>query len=162
MIAPSVVIHERVANWSRQLRPRFQGWPVRWSETRSAAELALAAGRSSCSILVVALDQDPARGLRDFDQAFQVAPLALSILIDPSDRLEVAEAARELGATVVLSGVVNPPEVEFLLRQWVPLARSRSEAQGWAVDLESPRAGTSPADHDSWPTLLDSILEGAV
>ena len=142
MPAPSVIIHERVANWSRQLRPRFRGWPIRWSETRSTAELARAAAGSACPILIVDLDKHTARGLRDVDEALRVAPGALALVLDPLDREGVAEVAQEIGATLVLAGPVVPPEVERLLQRWLPIARGRSEAEGWS-------AATEP-DPDPW------------
>ncbi len=136
MPAPSVIIHERVANWSRQLRPRFQGCPIRWSETRSTADLTLAAAGSACPILVVDLDKHPARALRDLDEALQVAPGSMALVLDPMDRPEVAEVALEIGATIVLAGLVVPPEVERLLQRWLPIAKSRSEAEGWSAASE--------------------------
>jgi hypothetical protein len=136
MAALSVIIHERVANWSRQLRPRFQGWPIRWSETRSEVPLVRAASRSSCPILVVELDRRNLQGLRDLHEALQVAPDALSMVLEPLNRPGVASIARELGATLVLPGVVVPPEVERLLHRWLPIAKSRSEAGGWSASIE--------------------------
>jgi hypothetical protein len=145
MPAPSVIIHERVANWSRQLRPRFQGWPIRWSETRSGAALARAAARSSCPVLVIDLDRRPVAGLLALDEALQVAPDALSMVLDPLDRSEIAATARELGATIVLPGLVVPPEVERLLRRWLPIAGRRSEAEGWSASGEpEPEAWEDP------------------
>ena len=151
MPAPSVIIHERVANWSRQLRPRFQGWPIRWSETRSAPSLARASARSACPIIVVDLDRRPVAMLRDLDEALQVAPNALSMVLDPLDRDEVAATARELGATLVLPGLVVPPEVERLLRRWLPIATRRAEAEGWSASVEpEPEAWEDP-DLFRWP-----------
>ncbi len=145
MPAPSVIIHERVANWSRQLRPRFQAWPIRWSETRSGRSLVRLAGRSACPVLVVDLITRPVDGLRELDEALQAAPRALSMVLDPLDRPEVASMARELGATIVLSGPVVPPEVERLLRRWLPIAGKRSEAAGWSAEAEpEPEAWGDP------------------
>jgi hypothetical protein len=132
----SVIIHERVANWSRQLRPRFQGWPIRWSETRSTDSLVRAASASACPILVIELDHQAARGLLDLDEALQVAPNALSVLLEPQDREEVASLAREVGATLVLPGLVVPPEVERILQCWLPMAQHRIENQGWSASIE--------------------------
>jgi hypothetical protein len=136
MAAPSVIIHERVANWSRQLRPRFRDWAIRWTETRSAGELARASAGLACPILVVDLDRHPARGLRELDEALQVSPGALTLVLDPLDRPEVADVARELGATLVLGGVVVPPRVEALLQRWLPIAKNRTEAEGWSASVE--------------------------
>ncbi len=137
----TVIIHERMAHWSRQLRPRFDGWPIRWIETRSSDDLSLAATRSNCPILVVGLDGKPDRGLRDLVEALRAAPDALSLMIDPSGGDERAGLARELGATHVLSGPVVAPEVERWVRRWLPIAEARSAALGWSpanrVDLDS-------------------------
>ena len=35
----AVILHERLGNWIRQLRPRLHDQPVRWFETRSRADL---------------------------------------------------------------------------------------------------------------------------
>lgn len=148
----SVIFHERVANWSRQIRPRFQEWPIRWSETRSTAGLVEAASRSACPVVVMGLDDQAARGLRDLDEALQVTPGALSLVLDPLDRLEVAETARALGATLVLPGLVIPPEVERLLLRWLPIARRRGELEGWSASSEP-----DPDLDES----LDSVLESA-
>ena len=150
MTPPSVIIHERVANWARQLRPRFRDRPIRWSETRSQPSLVRAAARSNCPILVMELDDRPSRGLEDLDAALQVAPTALSLVIDPRGRDDVASMARELGATLVLGGVVVPPEVERLLQRWLPLAGRRAESEGW-----SPSSGPEPEPWER-PELFDS------
>jgi len=136
MSAFSIILHERLANWSRQLRPRLQDWPIRWSETRSEAALVLAASRSSCPIVVVELDRRGFQGLRDLERALEASPNALSLVLDPLNRPGVEPVAREIGATLFLPGVVVPPEVEQLLRRWLPIARGRSEAQGWSVATE--------------------------
>ncbi len=128
----ALIIHERLAYWAGRLRPRFRGWPIRWSETRSTAELVEAAGRPACPILVVDLGDRPARGLADLDAANQAAPTALSLVLDPADHPGVAAFARELGATLVFSGPVVPPAVEAILERWLPLARRRAEGDGWA------------------------------
>ncbi len=127
-----LIIHERLAYWAGRLRARLRGESIRWVESRSAASLVDAAGRSACPILLVDLGDRPARNLADLDAALQVAPAALSLVLDPSDTPEVATIARELGATLVGSGPVVPPDVEAILRRWLPLARARAEAAGWS------------------------------
>lgn len=129
----SLIIHERVAHWSRQLRPRFDGRPIRWVETRSSGDLSQAATRTNCPILIVSLDEKPDRGLRDLFEALRAAPDALSLVIDPSGGDERAGLARELGATHVLSGPVVAPEVERWVRRWLPIAEARSAAFGWST-----------------------------
>jgi hypothetical protein len=132
-----IIIHERLGTWARQLRPRFAGWPVRWSESPSTASLIRVIGQSSCPILVLNLGDRPIRGLDDLDQAISLAPSALSVVLDPSNESEVALLARELGATLVLGGVVVPPTVEKLLQRWIPLAIQRNEREGWSPGRET-------------------------
>jgi hypothetical protein len=151
MAALSVIIHERVANWSRQLRPRFPGWPIRWSETRSEVALVRAAARSTCPIVVIELDRRNLQGLRDLHEALQVTPNALSMVLEPLNRPDVATIARELGATLVLPGVVVPPEVERLLLRWLPIAKGRSEAEGWSASSEPEPEFWEQPDLFPWP-----------
>ena len=150
----SVIIHERLANWSRHLRPRLSEWPVRWFETRSLMALVHASAGAACPILVVGLDHRPIPALRDLDEILQAIPSALSLVIDPLIRPEVTTFARERGATMVLSGPVVPPQAERLLERWIQIAISRSKSEGWAAsndprpefweqDIES--IGSSPA-----------------
>jgi hypothetical protein len=87
--------------------------------------------RSSVPIVIVELDERPARGLHDLQASLEVNPSALSLVIDPIGRTEVAQLSRELGATMVLSGVVVPPEVEAILHRWLPLANQRAASGGW-------------------------------
>ncbi len=128
-----LVIHERHGAWSRQLRPRLAGWPIRWSESRSAADLEAALFLESCPILVVDLADRPIAGLDALGMAVVVAPNALSLVLDPGAYPGVAVVARELGATHVLSGHAPPPAVAELLARWLPLAGRRAEAEGWAA-----------------------------
>ena len=132
----SVIIHERVANWSRQLRPRFQGWPIRWSETRSERDLVQTVARSNWPILIVELDRRHLQGLRELHEALQMAPNTLSLVLEPGNRPGVASIAREIGVTLVLTGVVVPPEVERLLQRWLPIATGRAAAEGWSATIE--------------------------
>jgi hypothetical protein len=131
-----IIIHERLGTWARQLRPRFPGWPIHWSESRSASSLVKAVRLSYCPILLIDLADRPLRGLEDLSEAMQASPGGLSVVLDPSNQLEVAIVARELGATLVLGGVVVPPVVETLLRRWIPIAIQRVEREGWSKALE--------------------------
>ena len=74
--------------------------------------------------------------MEDLDRVAQMAPNALVLVLDPSGHAGVVPAARELGATHVLTGVVTPPMVVALLSRWLTLARRRAEADGWAGDPE--------------------------
>jgi hypothetical protein len=141
----SIIIHERLANWSRQIRPRFRGWPIRWSETRSTSELVRAASQSTAPIFVIDLADRPSQGLEDLDAGLVAAPMALSLILDPLSHDGLPTTARELGATLVLPGVVVPPEVVALLQRWLPIARQRSESDGWSVSIR--------AEPDPWGRL---------
>jgi hypothetical protein len=87
--------------------------------------------RSRVPILVIDLDERPARGLNDLQASLEVNASAISLMIDPVGRTEVAQLGRELGATLVLSGVVVPPDVEALIQHWLPIAGHREETGGW-------------------------------
>lgn len=62
------------------------------------------------------------------------------LVLDSGSTPGAAAPARELGATLVRSGFVPPPEVEGLLARWLSVARRRIDAAGWldaaAVELE--------------------------
>ena len=131
----SIIIHERLAYWSRQIRPRFRGWLIRWSETRSATELVRCASQSGCPIFLIDLADRPGQGLEDLDAGLIAAPMALSLVLDPLSHDGVCTTARELGATLIIPGVVVPPRVVALLQRWLPLARQRSESDGWSVPI---------------------------
>lgn len=138
-----LVIHERLGNWGRQIRPRAVRWPARVVETRSTADLEAALTRSACPILLIDLGDRVRAGLEDLHRAVRTAPNALALVLDPKGRPEVAALARELGATVVLSGITTPPSVVALLTRWLPLARRRAEEDGWAGDT---KAAVDPLD----------------
>lgn len=141
----SVIIHERLDAWARQLRPRLREVPVAWAETRSGDDLARALARAVVPIIVIDLGDQPTRRLDAVALARQTAPDALILVLDPVGRAGVAEVARELGATHVLSGLANPPEVARLLGRWLLLARRRTLANGWAFSADP----SDPWDPDS-------------
>ncbi|ODT99177.1 MAG: hypothetical protein ABS79_04825 [Planctomycetes bacterium SCN 63-9] len=114
------------------MRPRLHGRGVRWFETRSASDLDKAVARRSTPIAVIDLAQRSLDGLADVDRIRKLAPGSLILVIDPDANDEVAELARELGATLVFSGAVPPPEVSRLLNRWIDLAASRTGREGWS------------------------------
>lgn len=146
-----LIVHERLGRWARQIRPRVAGWPVRPVETRSADELAVACGRSACPIVVI----DPGDRLRlalaDLDRAARAAPDALILMLGGSSPPEFPLVAREMGATLVLPATTPPPRVLDLLARWLPLARARSEAGGWAEDRKP--------EPEPWEYLLNSPMD---
>jgi hypothetical protein len=141
----AVILHERRGNWAGQLRTRLQDRPVRWMETRSAADLDAALLGLACPVVLIDLRNDPAQGLLDLDRATQHSPAARVLVLDPEANEGVAELARELGASLVISGFVPPPDVASLVDRWITLAAAQTEREGWSRSL----AAESPFDADS-------------
>jgi hypothetical protein len=132
----TLVIHERLGGWARQLRPRLVGWPIRWIESRSASDLEAALKGTACPIVVIDVARSPRAGLEDLDRAVQTAPNALILVLDPESHEGVAPLAREIGATHVIAGVVTPPTVADLLTRWLALAQRQTESDGWSRSLK--------------------------
>jgi hypothetical protein len=151
-----VVIHERLGNWARQLRPRFLAWPIRWVETRSTADLEAALVGLACPVVLIDLGRRVRAGLEDLDRAAQTAPGALFLVLDPEPREGVATLARELGATHIFSGPVTPPEVARLLARWLPLAQRLAESDGWS---SAPEPGPQPEPWN-WLAPLLAVRTG--
>ncbi len=131
-----LIIHERLARWGRQLRPRVATWPVRVHETRSSSDLVVALGRSACPILIIDLTDRPRQGLEALERAMANSPNLLTLALESGSHPEVLSLARELGATHVVSGLATPPDVMAILARWLPLAIRRAESDGWAGDPE--------------------------
>jgi DNA-binding NtrC family response regulator len=128
----AVILHERLGNWSRQLRPRLHGRGIRWFETRSASDLDEALAERSTPIVVIDLAGRTLDGLADLERIRDRAPGSLILVLDPEARDEVGQLARELGATYVFSGAVPPPEISCLLSRWIDLASTRASRDGWS------------------------------
>ena len=132
-----VVTHERLGTWARQLRPRLaSAGSIGWVESRSTADLERAVGGVIAPVVVIDLADRPGAMLEDLDMAVRSAPAGLFLVLDPNDHHGVAGLARELGATLVISGWTPPPNVAELLARWLTLARSRSERDGWSIPVE--------------------------
>jgi hypothetical protein len=145
----SLITHERRGHWARHLRPRVADWPVHLIETRSGDELAAACERTACPIVVLDPGGRLQAALLDLDRAIMSAPNSLILVFEPAKSPGLAAFAREVGATLVLPAITPPPRVVDLLARWLPLARSRSEADGWAEDRRPEPA--------VWDHLLDAI-----
>src|SRR5271157_3504707 len=141
-----VIVHERLGIWSAQLRPRVQGRPVHWIETRSAADLDKALLGRACPVVVIDLDRNVLEGLSDLDRLMRLFPGARVLVLDPEAHDGVAELARELGATHVISGFVPPPEVACLIDRWITLADLQTERAGWSRPLTTD----PPVDLEGW------------
>jgi hypothetical protein len=148
-----LVIHERLATWTRQLRPHAAaGWPVRLVETRSARELIDAVSTSQApAVLVVGLGDDPAGELLAVANALAAAPETLSLVLDPiGGRPGVIDLAREIGATAAWGPEALPPQVVRMVRRLIDLAATRQSAIGWFVPAPNP----APDDLDAWLQTL--------
>jgi hypothetical protein len=147
-----LVVHERLGNWARHLRPRAAGWAARLVETRSTSDLEAALGGAPCPLVLIDVAQRPRAALDDLAVALLVAPEALTLVLNPLSLEGVAITARELGATHVVDGTIPPPAVAALLARWLPLAQRRAEAAG--VDLEHP----TPTEPEPWCWLPAPIV----
>jgi len=156
----AVILHERLGNWVRQLRPRLHHQPVRWFETRSRADLAGVLTGLASPVVLIDLARHPAAGLMDLDLVVRQASDARVLVLDPESHHEAAGLARELGATHVVSGFVPPPYVAALLTRWIALAERHIERDGWSrtsfPESQSSRWGWLAA-YLGDPDRLDSI-----
>jgi len=125
-VPSSIIVHERLAHWTGLIRPRIAATStIRWVESRSSADLASAAFGLSDPIALINLAARPYWGLEGLDALNQIAPNALTLVLDPDSVPDVPIIARELGATLVWSGVVVPPRVEALIRLWLTVLEQR-------------------------------------
>ena len=147
----AVILHERLGNWVRQLRPRLLGHQIRWFETRSRGDLEAALAGLACPVVVIDLGQRAAAGLTDLDLVRERVPDAWVLVLDPESNNEVPDLARELGATHVFSGFVPPPVVADLVARWVAAAALRLEVAGWSRTT-FPETETEP-----WSWLTDLL-----
>lgn len=132
-----LVIHERIGDWARQLKPRLVSWPIAWVESRSTADLEAALRATACPIVVIDVAERPRAAMEDLDLAMRTAPNAMALVLDPRAHDGVAAVALELGASHVMTGGVVPPAVSDLLTRWLRLAQTRNEADGWSLPLQS-------------------------
>ena len=147
----SVILHERLGNWNRQLRPRLARQPVRWFESRSEADLTGILAGVAAPVVLIDLGRQPLDGLHALELVGSRAPGARTLVLDPASRPEVVGLARELGATHVVSGFVPPPEVAGLLDRWIAVARRDLERAGWS------RATPSDATTEPWGWLSEYL-----
>ena len=131
-----VILHERLGNWARQLRPRLHDLPIRLFETRSRGDLETILTGLASPVVLIDSGKHVSNGLLDVDLVLTRAPDALVLVNNPESSPEVASLARELGATHVLSGFVPPPDVAGLLLRWIVLARRQIEHDGWSRTSE--------------------------
>jgi hypothetical protein len=144
-----VIVHERIGHWNAQLRARLGHLPIRWVETRSASDLERALERSARPVVVMDLGDRMRDGIAELTRAAERGPLALILAIDRHERPGVTKLAREMGATLTLSGHPSPPQVAVLIGRWVSLAARAGDADGWV-----PRV---PPDPNSWEAWVPGV-----
>jgi hypothetical protein len=149
-----VIVHERLGLWAGQLRARLHDRPIRWFETRSAADLDNLLTGLSSPVVLIDLRKNVPHGLHDLELLFQRSPAARVLVLDPDSAEGARELARELGAMLVISGFAPPPEVAGLIDRCVALAAAEAARQGWSRPLRAD----SPFDPDAW--LESTIADG--
>jgi hypothetical protein len=142
----AVILHERLGTWSAQLRPRIQGRPVHWIETRTATDLDKALLGRACPVVLIDLRRNVLEGLSDLERMMRLFPGTRVLVLDPDAHDGLAELARELGATHVISGFVPPPEVACLIGRWITLAELQTDRAGWS----RPITADTPLDPEEW------------
>ena len=155
MTRVAVIVHERLGNWVRQLRPRLYDQPVRWFETRSSTDLEGVLTGLAYPVVLVDLGRHAAAGLKDLGLVSLRAPDARILELDPEVNPQVPEVARDLGATHVVSGFVPPPVIAELIARWIALARRGIEHAGWS------RTTFPETETDPWSWLSDYLDEPA-
>jgi DNA-binding NarL/FixJ family response regulator len=150
----AVILHERLGNWNRQLRPRLAELPVRWFETRSQADLLTAVIGRASPVVLVDLAHQPIPAVSALDQLLRLSSDARVLVLDPEGRKAEAALARELGATHVVSGFVPPPVVADLLARWIALAERDIKRSGWS------QTSFPESQSDTWG-WLDEYLQRA-
>jgi hypothetical protein len=147
----TVILHERLGQWNRQLRPRLPDQRIRWVETRSRGDLDNVLIGLSCPVVLIDLGLQPATGLHDLKRVLERAPDSRVLVLDPESHGEVTGLARELGATHAASGYVAPPFVASLLTRWIELAHRNIDREGWS------RASIADAATEPWAWLADLL-----
>ena len=104
----TVILHERLGNWNRQLRPRLHQHPVRWFESRSPADLEGFLEGLACPVILIDLGGSPSMASRRSASWPRGHPMRCRWSSTPEARSERRGLARELGATYIGSGYVPP------------------------------------------------------
>jgi hypothetical protein len=149
----TVILHERLGNWNRQLRPRLSRLHVRWFESRSTADLGAILVGVAFPVVLIDMARQPIDGLKALELVRSRAPGARCLVLDPEDRPDIRGLARELGATHVCSGFVPPPVVAGLVARWITMASQILESAGWSLTT-FPETATEP-----WSWLADHLPE---
>ena len=151
-----VILHGRMGDWSRQLRPRLHDLPVRWFESRSSQDLKTLLGGLAFPLVLIDAGRERGLSLRDLGRILIDAPRARVLVLDPDAVPGFALMARELGAAHVFSGFVPPPVVASLLSRWILISRSDIARAGWS------RTTFPETQTDPWSWLSDYVGEPVV
>ncbi len=152
----TVILHERLGNWNRQLRYRLARQHVRWFESRSPADLGGILVGIAYPVVLIDMARQPIDGLNALELVRSRAPEARCLVLDPETRPDLHGLAREMGATHVCSGFVPPPFVAGLVDRWITMARHAIESAGWSLTT-FPETAT-----ESWSWLADHLPEPVV
>jgi hypothetical protein len=108
---------------------------------------------------LIDLKRDVVEGLSNLDRLTRLFPGARVLVLNPEAHDGVAELARELGATHVLSGFVPPPEVACLIDRWISLAEIQTDRAGWS----RPMVADTPMAPEEWLQIAagDHVLGSA-
>jgi hypothetical protein len=147
----AVILHERLGNWNRQLRPRLHDQPIRWFESRSRADLDGLLTGLAYPVVLIDVGRYPAAALSDLEHVLHRVSDARVLVLDPAAHDGLTGLARELGATHAASGFVTPPFVANLLSRWVELARRHIERDGWS------RMSHPVNEAEPWAWLADFL-----
>jgi hypothetical protein len=147
-----LVIHERIGEWGRQLRPRLAHREARLRETRFSGELTAALRGRATALLLLDARRHLRDGLDDLFAAREECPGLLSLVIVDRSCIELAHVVREWGATHVASAAtLRPPAVSALFDRWLDIAARRRRCSGISRfgETESP-----PDDGPAPPTMM--------
>ena len=141
----TLIVHERLARWTRRLRLRADGWGARLVESRSVDDLA-AAAVTACPVVLIDPSSSPREAFEALITVQRISSQALVLVFADAMPSDFLGAAREAGATLILPSTSPLPVVFNLIRRWLDLARQRSQADGWAADR--------CVDPDPWEALM--------
>ena len=140
----AVILHERLGNWVRQLRPRLHDQPIRWFETRSRADLDRRPDRPG---VPRGADRSGSASGGRLEGPRSGAPPG-SGRAGPRARSRVAPtrwpAWPASWAPLTWSRASCPrPVVAALLARWIALAQRHIERDGWSR-TSFPESETEP------------------
>jgi hypothetical protein len=148
-----VILHGRLGEWFRQLRPRLREQPVRWLESRSFEDLRLLLDGLAAPLVLIDTGREPASALKALGLVTLTVPGARILVLAPAMVEGYPVLSRELGATHLFSGFVPPPAVANLLARWIVLARRDMEQSGWS------RTTFPETETDPWSWFSDYLDE---